>query len=474
MAAHPPTSRPIAAIRSLRRDAIAFAALVGCWMATTVSLADTSDASHPPVVIDPHHVSIGELAPGQTQTVGFRVENRNDKSIRIVDLAASDDGLVLHSDDCVIEPGGTGTVSATIEAGPRVGPWWVRGRVRIRWTSSEGATLEAQHPIAVCGFINSAYDPPQPMVDLGIVDPAVGGSGELHIGSREVQRLEVYRTRAPDGVSVEAIAYPDDPQSMVLRVRIPSGAPEGLLDETIVVDTNVDRQPVLSVGLRARIYGNAVPVPVPVRFVRAAGSISGWFELRRRSGTVSVHRMDSNPTGMVIVNDEPCVPDVPGCRRIEVSPRGMRPLPDQGAMVVHLEDGVVVTVPFVLKQPASAPPASLLPFLRQEELGRPGRLPASDGPDLRWEVMGDAGVFGYIIYRSFDRAGPFVRVGSPLVPALGTRPGEIAAYSFSDPDTPQGAAPYYYVDALLVDGERQRLTGAERRATPAQTGGPPE
>lgn len=445
---------------------LALTVLTAC---ATIAFAATSEPG--PVRIENHHVVVGELAPGDQRTVVFSVENRSDSDIRVLDLTADDEGLVLHSDDCVIGPGETGRVSAFVTAGRDVGPWWARGRIRVRWTGPDGGEIDAEHPLAVSGFVNSAYDTEGLTLDFGVFDPATGHTRELRVASREVSRLAVRGFDAPAPFAVEIEGAPDDPQAATIRISLPPGLNDGAVDSEIVVRTNVERQHEVRVACSGHAYRDVVPSPLPVRFRRSEGAIVGTFELRsRHAGPLSVTEIRSEPPGMVLLGRDDCSRPSPSCVSVEVSPRRMRPLAGEGTITVRFEDGSRVDVPFVMKTRPRQIPASLVPFMRSAEQTRARRAPTGDAATVRWEVSGDAGVFGYIVYRAERRAGPFVRVKGGLIPALGTAPGEIAEYEVADPEAGAGDDFFYYVDALLVDGRRQALTGVGMRERPT---GPP-
>ena len=416
------------------------------------------------IIIDRHHQALGELAPGEERTVVFSIENNGETEIRILDLTTADDGMLLHSDDCEIPPRGSGVITAMVTADETVGPWWVRGKVIVRWNAPDGGAVEAQHAIAVSGFVNSAYDPVETVLDLGVIDPQIGGAFDLRLTSREVSKLEIRRLEVPEGLSVEPIAVPEDPQTVMLRVGVAAGMEQGKLEADIVVHSNVERQPKVRVKCRGHMYGDVRPSPLPVRFWRSEGYILGTFELKdRKLRPLTISKIESSPPGMILLSQKPCSRPAAGCVQIEVSPREMRPLAADGTIEVYLEDGPRVRVPFVMKSAAPQRPLELLTFLRSAELARTQNQSTDGGSALRWEVEGDTGVFAYIVYRASQRSGPFVRINPLLIPARGTGPGEKATYQFADRSAAEGTDYFYYVDSVLIDGQRQQLTGVVKK-----------
>jgi hypothetical protein len=418
------------------------------------------------IIIDPHHQSIAELAPGEERTVVFSIENNGEAEIRILDLTTADDGMLLHSDDCEIPPGESGIITAMVTADQAVGPWWVRGKVLVRWNAPDGSAVEAEHAIAVAGFVNSAYEPAENVLDLGVIDPKTGGAFDMRLTSREVPKLEIRKLDIPEGLSVEPIVIPDDPQTLMLRVGVAAGMDQGTLEAEIVVHTNVERQPEVRVRCRGHVYGEIRPSPLPVRFWRSEGYIFGAFELKdKKQRPMTISKIESSPPGMVLLGQKPCGQAPAGCVHIEVSPREMRPLAPDGTIDVFLEDGPRVRVPFVMKSGSPLRPHELLTFLRSTELARTQNQSTDGGSALRWEVESDTGVFAYIVYRASQRYGPFVRINPLLIPARGTDPGEKSAYQFTDRNTDEGTDYFYYVDSVLIDGHRQQLTGVVKKTS---------
>lgn len=83
---------------------------------------------------------------------------------------------------------------------------------------------------------------------------------------------------------------------------------------------------------------------------------------------------------------------------------------------------------------------------------------------LNWTARTEAGVYGYLVYRSEDRAGPYRRVELSVVrvPADGL---DRHAYSFVDRQVVPGVTYYYYLDAVSDSGLKQRFSGIISRTT---------
>ena len=77
---------------------------------------------------------------------------------------------------------------------------------------------------------------------------------------------------------------------------------------------------------------------------------------------------------------------------------------------------------------------------------------------LNWTARPERGIYGYLVYRSDDRAGPFRRIDASVVrvPADGL---DKHSYTFSDEDVTAGVTYYYYLDVVSDAGLKQRFSG---------------
>jgi hypothetical protein len=104
--------------------------------------------------------------------------------------------------------------------------------------------------------------------------------------------------------------------------------------------------------------------------------------------------------------------------------------------------------------PQSAPPAAASSTKTESVARARGAGPVH----LKWQASNDQKIFGYLIYRAIDRAGPFVRVSKQ--PVRGTRKtdGTASDYAFTDADVEPGKTYYYYLDSLATNGSQERLS----------------
>jgi hypothetical protein len=105
--------------------------------------------------------------------------------------------------------------------------------------------------------------------------------------------------------------------------------------------------------------------------------------------------------------------------------------------------------------PTSVPASTDTPAARNVS-----RAKGSGPVRLRWKAANDESVYGYMIYRADDRAGPFRRITAKPLPKQG---GATVAIStgdqvFVDEDVEPGRTYYYYIDTMARNGTQERLS----------------
>jgi hypothetical protein len=93
------------------------------------------------------------------------------------------------------------------------------------------------------------------------------------------------------------------------------------------------------------------------------------------------------------------------------------------------------------------------------------------GIDLTWGSESERGLFGWLVYRSTDRRGPFLPVGSIPFPALGEASGPLS-YRFADATVQPGRLYYYLVEGLTLDGLARRSPVVVRRSADGEPDAP--
>ena len=78
---------------------------------------------------------------------------------------------------------------------------------------------------------------------------------------------------------------------------------------------------------------------------------------------------------------------------------------------------------------------------------------------LEWSARSEEGVYGYLVYRSLRREGPYRRVSADIIHARHAPPPATSSYRFTDPEVVPGRTYYYYLDTVSQSGLKQRLSG---------------
>ena len=81
---------------------------------------------------------------------------------------------------------------------------------------------------------------------------------------------------------------------------------------------------------------------------------------------------------------------------------------------------------------------------------------------LRWKEKGQ-GVYGFIVLRSEERSGPFLRINGPLVRSDSPAGTVLKEYRFVDRDVQPGKTYYYALTAVLESGTKQRIPGVQKK-----------
>src|SRR5690606_21895481 len=113
-----------------------------------------------------------------------------------------------------------------------------------------------------------------------------------------------------------------------------------------------------------------------------------------------------------------------------------------------------------LVRETAAPPAaqSAEPAADPAPADNVSRARGSGPVQLKWTARNDGRLYGYMIYRSENRAGPFRRVNEHPVPTRSGNPDESTQYGFTDDAVQPGRTYYYYIDTLARDGTQERLS----------------
>lgn len=100
--------------------------------------------------------------------------------------------------------------------------------------------------------------------------------------------------------------------------------------------------------------------------------------------------------------------------------------------------------------------------------------PCDSAVTLSWKAKTEQSTYGYIVYRSTSRGGPFRRA-SPIIRTFARtdekREGEISTYRWQDTETANATEYFYYLDSIGFDGVKTRFSGVLSKVANCQPKG---
>ena len=86
---------------------------------------------------------------------------------------------------------------------------------------------------------------------------------------------------------------------------------------------------------------------------------------------------------------------------------------------------------------------------------------------LQWTSKADDGLYGYLVYRSERRQGPFLRINPEIIHLTGPADDETTNdYVYQDTTAQPGTTYFYYLDTISKEGHKNRFSGVLKKTAP--------
>lgn len=435
------------------------------------------------LVIEPKHAKFDTATAFSTVQQRYTVVNNSDKPVRIKDWKAIAGHGEVKGLPEVLAPGERREFEVVLELPGKLGSALHRFAI---FTDEPGVE---RYRFTLSGFVLSLVSPAHAVIDFGKTTADAGGEQKVTLSASEKTPLALQRVvSAPDWIDARV-------EGTTVSARIRPAAALGMRAGVIQVATNLPQQPFVEVTTKAIVEGALRPSTYGVGMKplqvgeRATASIELIYTGRSDLAALKVDA----PEGWEVARSA-CQSELPPetrCVRIGLA----RPLTETGRstgfFTFRLAGEPDLAIPFGVIALGKDQTIRELVIDEGKELGNSGyvdvakalqqgtaagtpapvaettaaapeRIAHSEGRGpvkLAWSARNDDKIFGYVVYRAEDRAGPFVRISEQPIarkePAAGS---DKADYAFVDASISPGATYYYYIDVLGSDGEQRRFS----------------
>lgn len=346
-----------------------------------------------------------------------------------------------------------------------------------------------RYRFTLSGFVYSLIAPESPSVDFGSAPVLPETQRELAFNAREDRPLKLVEVvQAPDWLKIEI-------EQATAKLRIIKTATLGLKSGVIRISTNLPQQPFVEIKARAFVGGALESSLYAVGFkpTEIGETVTTSMNIRYR-GKTSLDKLKVElPPGWTSSRSKctEAATDGRACVQVTVNRKIEEAGQVSGELRFRMPDDAELSIPFGLiglatgqnvrellvnEDAAQTRPEpidiSALPrresAVTESQAAQAAVVPApaekvsrsrGSGPvHLKWTARNDGSLYGYMIYRSADRAGPFRRVNARPIPAMAGNPTEPSKYTFTDEDVEPGKTYYYYIDSLSKSGTQMRLS----------------
>ncbi len=438
-------------------------------------------------------VEKGELYQFDQIEHRFTVENRGEHPYRLLTVTPILDVATAVADRQVIAPGERAEILVRQPVGDE------RGETSFRVKVTTDDPLAPLQRLLLRAFVQSAYDPETATLDFGEVGRPEEASREVEITTREALSLE-YRglVDAPSWVRGEVVGTLN--QGFRLRLQLTRDAPLGQIATRFFVATDFARQNRFVVTLRAKVFGDIVarPAHLDFGFIRLGQEASQTVRFAHRLGQpIEIQNIVGDLAG-VTTRTTPCdgLPEganAAACRDLHVTFRPEVTGLSSGRLEIRLEAqrGKVEALPLQYSALSAAPGAEVrditadlqalaeknpLPFdpnKPQPRIRVPETPSTKRSVNLKWRASKEEGIYGYLVYRSEQRGGPYLRQGEIVhVPTNAANATEVNDYLWVDRAVEPGTTYFYYLDTISRGATKQRFSGVLARTIAAEPSDP--
>lgn len=446
------------------------------------------------------HVRFDTTYQYQTVRHDFVLTNDGERPVKLLRAEPRSGRGSVSGVPATLSPGGSATLTVELPLESTL------GEAAFRFAVFTDEPDVERYRFSLSGFVQAAFDPEVNLLDFGDVRRGDTPSRELTLASREAQDWKLTGIVSKPSF-IKAVIR----DNHVLATVTPD-APSGFVIGEIVLSTSMPNQPRVAISLRGYVTGKLVTSTRALSLGTVTiGSVGkAGFSVRAPSIKGLQNQLTATVVAPWITRIRACVPVAADCAVVDVVGTPVQGGPFSGEVVlgingeadqalpvrffgVALKPGQVVrdamlassdvdqtesiasAVAKMTAVPSKQVPTNAMAVEATPSASTAGPAATSSAPAaganaaasnrqaegagpvrLHWVAVDEAKLFGYVVYRSASRAGPFLRVSKDVIPVL-TTVGE-HRYEFVDNDVKAGETWHYYVDSLSRTGQKQRLS----------------
>ena len=435
------------------------------------------------LVIEPKHASFDVITASSTVEQVYTVSNRGSEPVQLLQWKAiSELGQVVDLPKSLL-PGASAQFKVILPLPGKL------GESTFRYALFTDEKDVERYRFTLSGFVFSALAPENATIDLGHIQAESKERHELTLTAREEKPLRLIQiVDTPDWIDASI-------DGATVSAGIQPGVSMGIKVGKIRISTNLASQPFVEIATKAFIEGNLKPSTYAVGFkpTEIGQTVHASIEVRytgaRKIGDLT---LDAPAEWKAARSDckLPATADVKCARfdlerKIEASGRisGFLQFRMPGEPELSIPFGLMGLNPgqpirelLVSDDPQVSPSAKIdiakaAQTEREKSALKPVVAPGAptenkarttgSGPvRLHWKTTNDASIYGYMIYRANDRAGPYIRISpKPLAKRSDAPTTDSAAENeFIDENVESGMTYYYYIDTVAGNGTQKRLS----------------